>query len=439
MKQLPLHHSKDNHRRSLNTYRIMRLSVALIASAGLATVQGALGAIRPSSPAGVERSVANANTEAHQRSTASYLPQYTAPSAFPTSAFSSFYQAPDGTKVQPRPAITNEVKGGKGGYFEDQVAEPYFLPTGAPANEAVFPKPTGVPSAAQKLSPTDYASQIQTNISTILNSTDVTYSNCSRCLDSLAMGKKLAQAYPEQVPNVVINLCKTYRGKDALSRLQCERQYAPSTLGASYSQVLSYADVTSANSTDARYICNLVLSGACPLPSARQLTDEYLNRWFGKNGRTTPEWVQKRGQLEAAINDKIPLHRRPALERVAHLSDIHIDPRYLIESEAACTNGQCCRADSFNSTLSTPPSASFTTDGNVQFTLVPQNISDPAVYWGEYKCDAPWSLVASAMSSVEEVIVANTREYRKRSLSKRSKSDKLSFSLFTGGETRTNA
>lgn len=66
----------------------------------------------------------------------------------------------------------------------------------------------------------------------------------------------------------------------------------------------------------------------------------------------------------------------------------------MIHSEAHCTSGQCCRSDSFNGTLTNGPP-------NPSGSFLPSaNISQPAVYWGNYKCDSPWPLALSALQSV---------------------------------------
>ncbi|WFD47157.1 hypothetical protein GLX27_001805 [Malassezia furfur] len=64
----------------------------------------------------------------------------------------------------------------------------------------------------------------------------------------------------------------------------------------------------------------------------------------------------------------------------------------MVGAEANCDSGQCCRADSFNSTLAQPTFE--------PGTLPKENISEPAGYWGWYQCDSPWSLVESAMQAI---------------------------------------
>jgi sphingomyelin phosphodiesterase len=357
---------------------IMQYSLLLLASCFLTFL--ATANANPASPWLRERAEATAQGAA----SASYIASYTAPSGFPTSAFKSYYEQPTGTLMEPRPAITNGVQGGEGGYFSDTVANPSFLQTGAASSEAVYPKASARPKPPSGLSSSQYSAQAQGNISAIISAN--ASSTCDMCLQSLAIGQKLARAYPQEGPQAMIDLCKKYKGTTKLANQTCERQYAPAAYGAAYTQILSYADVTSPNSTDGRYICGIILSSYCPVPSARYLSPDYLKSWFGSAGVTTPKSVIERGLKEQAQLAKNPSKE---LVRVAHLSDIHVDPRYLIGSEAACTNGQCCRADSYNSTLvKTPPNATFTPDGNVQLTLTADQIVEPAVYWGRYKCDS---------------------------------------------------
>ncbi|KDN43441.1 hypothetical protein K437DRAFT_152851, partial [Tilletiaria anomala UBC 951] len=174
---------------------------------------------------------ASAAQENDGHSSFSYLAKYTAPSAFPTSAFSSYYQPPSGTTVQPRPAITNGIPGNQaaGDYFPDQVAAPSFLPTGAPSSEAVYPLASASPKPPSDVSAEAFAAQIQQDISTIIDTpSNATYTNCTRCVLALQLGQKLARAYPQQVPGVLVDLCKRYKGGKPIANQACERQYAPS-------------------------------------------------------------------------------------------------------------------------------------------------------------------------------------------------------------------
>lgn len=295
---------------------------------------------------------------------------YTAPSAFPTSAFQSYYNTPTSMTAEPRPVVTDV---GRNSVFSDLLANPTVLPEGPSPTEAVYPLPTG--GAA----PSDIASQVRSNLTSIFTGSGA---NCTKCINALKVAQNLARQAPQQVPGLLVDLCKQYKFKSAT---QCEQLYQPQVLASSYSQVLSYADFTSENSTDAQYICNIVVGSTfsnCTLPKARNLTEAYLDQWF-YGQRTSPATYNTNVGKPTASGRNL---------RVLHLSDIHVDPRFFVGGEAACTNGRCCRADAYNSTLS---SANFTAG------LLPRSdISEPAVYWGNYKCDTPWSLTMAALESV---------------------------------------
>lgn len=295
---------------------------------------------------------------------------YTAPSAFPTSAFRSYYNAPASMTAQPRPVVTDVARNS---VFADLLANPTVLPQGPSPTEATFPLPTDGPA------PSNIASQVRSNLTAIFNGSSA---NCTKCIEALKVGQTLARQAPQQVPELLVELCKRYKFKSAT---QCEQLYQPQVLASSYAQVLSYADFTSEGSTDAQYICNIVIGSAlssCTLPKPRNLTEVFLDDWF--HGQRSPP-----PSYNIQVGD-------PTVEggslRVLHLSDIHVDPRFFVGGEAACTNGRCCRADAYNSTLGT---------SNFTAGLLPRsNISEPAVYWGNYECDTPWSLTMAALESV---------------------------------------
>ncbi|KAK0553545.1 hypothetical protein OC846_002466 [Tilletia horrida] len=329
----------------------------------------------------------------------------TAPTAF-SGPFKSYYQSAVPTSALPRPAIKNAAQGSffSQAYFPDTLANPTVLPTLPPTGDAVLPKATASATASASL-----ADEIQTNITNIINGTDTT---CNKCLAALKLGQTLAQADPASAPLVMQNLCRLYKYKTSPSvDVACNRTYAAQTLGGTSAQVLVYADFTSPNSTDGQYICANVLGGKCPLPAPRQLTDDFLNAWF--RGRRAP----RAGLANAPFKSgsvQLPLiggllgslfpqskHKRPL--RVLHFSDIHVDPRFLIGSESGCTNGQCCRADSFNSTTAPNAVELLGTGPTYPNMLSGANVSAPAAYWGNRKCDSPWSLVVAALESVNKI------------------------------------
>ena len=319
---------------------------------------------------------------------------YTAPSAFPPSAFSSYYNPPTGTGAEPRPAVT-EFAAGKA--FDASLDQPYPLPTGPPSSEAVYPRPT-------TKRPADYATQVKANITDILN--DASLSACQKCVRSLQAGQRLAHADPKAVSGLLIDLCTTYKYKSTSSGFNqsevCKRSYAGSVHGAEYAQVLSYANLRGDDSSDALYLCNKVVGtqSNCSAPAPVDLhADGFLDAWFG--GKVRREEDRKRQVASALTKKRGPAHldargkKHPM--KVLHFSDIHVDPRFFVGGEGRCTSGQCCRSDSFNSTVAMGPPMP---PGSY---LPSPNITEPAVYWGNYKCDSPWPLAVSAMQSVSKL------------------------------------
>ncbi|SNX82905.1 related to acid sphingomyelinase [Melanopsichium pennsylvanicum] len=301
---------------------------------------------------------------------------YTAKSAFPTSMFASYYNSPASMTAEPRPVITDVAHNS---VFPDTLANPTILPLGPSPSEAVYPLPTGAASP-------NIASTVREELTGIFASSAA---NCTKCTDALKTAQKLAQQSPKEVPGMLVEMCKKYSYKSAST---CEKTYAPQVLGSVYAQIFSYADFSSPDSTDAQYICNIVVGSStsnCSLPKPRNFDDDYLNKWF-RGARTPPASYN--------INVGEPTQNGKDL-RVLHMSDIHVDPRFFVGGEAACTNGRCCRADAYNSTLS---------NGNFTQGMLPKsNISEVSDYWGNYKCDTPWSL---ALSSLEAVTPLNGGE-----------------------------
>lgn len=202
---------------------------------------------------------------------------YTAPLAFPTSAFSSYYSSPSGTLYEPRPAITDYAAGHA---FPPSLDQPYPLPTGPPSSEAVYPE------AIKSAAPRNNSSQIESNINSIITNTSLT--SCQKCVRSMQQGQLLAQANPKSIPGVLINLCTRYKFTSTVSGLNqsevCKRTYSGATLGAQYTQILSYIDLKQGDdSRDALFLCNLLVSKSnCSKPAPLDLNaDGFLDNWFG--------------------------------------------------------------------------------------------------------------------------------------------------------------
>ena len=307
-------------------------------------------------------------------SSSSAFPTYTAPSAFPTKAFSDgYYYLPGDFTAEPRPIITN-IKDHS--VFPDSLDDPHQLPTGAPASEAVYPRPSASPTPGMK-------NATLQKIQSIIDDSTSGATNCTKCTQALKVGQKLVRAEPHSGPELMVSLCKQYRFASTKSGLTqdeiCEREYAPSTLGAQYTSILSYANLSD---VDGQAICASVFS-ACTAPPPSTLTKAFVKKWF-KGHESAPKNLSKK------TGKPLEGKRKGEMLKVAHLSDLHVDPRYLVGAEAACTSGQCCRADSFNSTIA----STFKGGLNSSSTI------NPAGYWGEYTCDPPWSIAITALDAV---------------------------------------
>ena len=304
---------------------------------------------------------------------------FTAEKAFPTSEFPSMYYMPKSQEGEPQPVITR-VGGGK---YAASLNDPKKLPSVPPSSEGVLPKASqGAPGG--HLSDDQFQQLAVRNVSNIINKNST--SKCDRCLQALQLGQHAARAKPELVPEVLVKLCKKYKYKDSPSvDVACEGEYRTSVWGGPYTQVLSYANMSS-KALDGQYICAKMLD-ACPYPEEEKLSHEFLQHWF--HGQV--EEPAKVTQRSKKVGPK-----QKNMLRVLHTSDIHVDARYSVGAEANCTSGQCCRTDSFNKKLWSK--TQFAPD-----SLPRKNISQPANYWGMYKCDSPWSLVAAAMEGVSYV------------------------------------
>lgn len=215
-----------------------------------------------------------------------------------------------------------------------------------------FPEPLKNLSYTQKLALID---EIKVNVPKILQS-DATEDNCAKCKNALAAAKPAALYAPNWVPDAMISLCQEHQFK---SNDSCESDFAASIFGATWTQVLAYADV---EGLDGDYICNFFSSSSCEKPKASPLDTANL---FPK---------------PKPANASVP---KPSGERVKvlHLSDIHLDPRYAVSSEANCSSGMCCRENEYNA----------------QFE---DQVLLPASAYGAYKCDTPYDLALAAMESI---------------------------------------
>ncbi|MCJ1385504.1 hypothetical protein MMC17_008627 [Xylographa soralifera] len=115
---------------------------------------------------------------------------------------------------------------------------------------------------------------------------------------------------------------------------------------------------------DDQIICAFMF-GSCELPAPPQLD---LHTLFKGTKKPAPR--------ELSTCKKEPL-------KVLHISDYHLDMRYVVGSEANCTGPVCCRVFPYTN-VSTP-------------------IGEPASLFGNYLCDTPEALATSVFRSVPRV------------------------------------
>ncbi|BCR87979.1 PPN1 endopolyphosphatase family protein [Aspergillus chevalieri] len=273
---------------------------------------------------------------------------FVASAGFPTSAFSAYYYSPAKPTRQPQPMIYDPVLNIT---FPHNLTNPDTIPDDK-SDPIYFPGPVKNLSYTQKHALID---EIKVNVPQILQS-DATKDSCAKCKKALAAAKPAALYAPTWVPDAMISLCQEYQLK---SNDSCEDEFAASIFGATWTQVLAYADV---EGLDGDYICNFFNPSSCAKPKTSPLDTTTL---FPKS---------------KPANASVP---KPSGERVKvlHLSDIHLDPRYSVSSEANCSAGMCCRKNEYNA----------------QFD---DQIVLPASAYGAYKCDTPYDLALAALESV---------------------------------------
>ena len=272
---------------------------------------------------------------------------YTVSAGFPTSAF-SFYVQPASTQ-EPQPILHDPVLNIT---FPLNLTNPKTIPT-------VDKDPVFYPTPSVNVSNATAASLVQAAIANITGIIEAnnTASNCSKCQQALAVAKRVTLIAPKSVPGMLVSLCQKFRFS---SNATCTNNYAATSYGAIWTQVLAFADVTG---LDGRYICNDLSKTFCPAPAVSPLDTSNL----------FPKPKPANARAPAPSGERV---------KVLHLSDFHLDPRYAVNSEANCTSGMCCRTNVHAS----------------GFTL-PQ-IQLPAPLYGAYKCDTPYYLGVAALQSI---------------------------------------
>ncbi|KAF9055914.1 sphingomyelin phosphodiesterase [Panaeolus papilionaceus] len=267
---------------------------------------------------------------------------FTAPGAFPTTAFSKYYNQPTATSAQVQPVISDPV-----------THEIYPLgltdPNNIPTVDKVDPHP--LPAIA---SPSRILQEAIQQLHSIAVSPFFQNASCASCQAALSVGKIVALASPSNGPQFLTEFCNTLKPS-----ISCNETYGVSGLGSVLTQVIANADVSG---YDGQAICQNFFS-LCPAPPTVPLD---LSNWFAKpKPSPLPPLKQRSGKRLSVL----------------HLSDVHLDPRYATGSEANCTSGTCCRANKSN------PSS-------------PSTVLSAAPRFGAYQCDTPLSLVMSGLGAI---------------------------------------
>ena len=310
-------------------------------------------------------------------------PVYTGRLAFPTNVFKGMYYQPKHQEQEPRPKVERQ----DGGFFPDSLNNPWQLPTAIPSNEVVMPNnPGGDKEQAKKI--IDHIFNIGNQLFKVDKESSPT---CNLCRTGLAAFAELAQVDADLVPDVMVSVCKAFGlAKIFQFEQECERTLGRNTYGSTLAQVLKYGNFTG-HAPDAITVCSSTAVKLCNIPQ-EGVSESFLNNWFGGNREPSKEVVARWEKGQQKINGN------KNFLRVAHVSDLHIDGRYMVGGEANCNYGetvQCCRQNSYNSLLYHKPF--------VHGSIPPDQLSKPAGYWGELKCDTPWALMGNAMDALKAV------------------------------------
>jgi hypothetical protein len=195
-------------------------------------------------------------------------------------------------------------------------------------------------------------------IALILQLKAVTPPNCFQCqqvLSSLASRMKVQQ---ETLSNIAIPFCNALQAVIPAPICVGLLKIGSNNIGGIFPAIDMLGE-------DGQTLCAFMF-GTCDLPPPPALDLDVLFR-----GRTKKPAPRKMKHCE----------REPL--KVLHISDYHLDMRYVVGSEAACTGPVCCRV--------------------FPYTNVSAPITEPAALFGNYLCDTPEPLATSVFRSVPEV------------------------------------
>ncbi|KAI1628925.1 sphingomyelin phosphodiesterase [Exophiala viscosa] len=301
---------------------------------------------------------------AYAQSSSSQVLAYTVPAGFPTSLFPAYYIPPSPTR-EPQPILYDSTLNYT---FPFSLTDPYNIPQ-IDEDPVYYPTPLYTVTNTTAL-----IANATSQLSAILAANGT---NCTKCMSALEVGQYVAQRAPSLVPDLLVELCISTKFS---SNATCTDNYQAGSFGAIWTQILALANVSG---SDGHYICNSLSSTFC---SAPYTLPSNTTAYFGAKPAniTVPK----------ASGNRV---------KVLHMSDIHIDPRYAVASEANCSSGLCCRANAAS------------TSGQV--TL-------PAPLHGSFKCDSPYFLITSALESIAP-LTGTTHNNQ-------SQDDQFAWSIYTG-------
>ncbi|OIW29917.1 sphingomyelin phosphodiesterase [Coniochaeta ligniaria NRRL 30616] len=274
-----------------------------------------------------------------------------------------------GPTVEPQPVIYDPVLNIT---FPLNLTDPTTIPT-HDTDPVVYPVPLANLTSADAEA---VVSAALAEVLSIIHDTNSALSNnCSKCIAALSVGQLAARLAPTLLPDALVTLCKTTQWA---SNTTCQNTYEAGSFGAPWTQILAKADVTG---VDGQQICAYLSGTFCPQPAVFSVKATFP--------KPKPTKIRKPCRSGNRV-------------KVLHMSDLHLDPRYVPGSEANCSSSMCCR----------PPAPSI---GNATAAT----INYPAPIWGYYKCDSPYYLALAALQSIQP-------------LTNLSASEPPAFTLYTG-------
>ncbi|KAI5120091.1 hypothetical protein M0805_001247 [Coniferiporia weirii] len=183
------------------------------------------------------------------------------------------------------------------------------------------------------------------------------FKSCAKCQALLLPLKRLATIGDDSFVSAMTRICKARKLQDP--------DICEGDVGAQGPIIAHSLRQISLSGRTSRLFCN-TLFGLCDPEPVEPYDVSFPPRALGA----------------AQEEEKVSRGRTPF--QVVHLSDVHIDQDYTVGSEANCTKYICCR--------------DFAPDENER------DIIDPALPYGNMRCDSPMKLATSMLQAVSELV-----------------------------------